>query len=62
MFKQVMVTHEVPLTRRQRVVNVIRRLMGRAIVAPGLVIQVEVTNEWPRLLPEPKQLVTRTQP
>ena len=62
MFKQVMVTHEVPLTRRQRVLNVIRRLMGRAIVAPGLVIQVEVTNEWPRLLPEPKQPVTRTQP
>jgi hypothetical protein len=62
MFKQVMVTHEVPLTRRQRVLNVIRRLRGRAIVAPGLVIQVEVTNEWPRLLPKPKQPVMGTQP
>ena len=62
MFKQVMVIHEVPLTKRQRVLNVIRRLMGRLTVAPGLVIQVEVTHESPKLLPEPKQPVTKAQP
>jgi hypothetical protein len=51
--------HEIPVTVLQRVLNVVRRFLGRPVVAPGLVIVADVSIESPKLLPAPKQSATR---